>query len=161
MAPCPLGLELSRRRGGVATQRPAKPSTPVRFRSSPLGQFSVEFSIWAEPLFSLAVRVFSGPKVARQALAGGADRPEGTEKPKAAQGLSPRAAGLQWARFGAGFTAQAGLGRARSWVCSRLARRAAWRRLALASRPSGRTAARAPCEHACLRSPWRCVRQFS
>ena len=26
----------SRRRGGVATQRPAKPSTPVRFRSSPL-----------------------------------------------------------------------------------------------------------------------------
>jgi hypothetical protein len=28
--------ELQRRRGGVATQRPAKPSTPVRFRSSPL-----------------------------------------------------------------------------------------------------------------------------
>src|SRR4051812_44569710 len=25
------------RRGGVATQRPAKPCTPVRFRSSPLG----------------------------------------------------------------------------------------------------------------------------
>jgi hypothetical protein len=29
-------LVFSRRRGGVATQRPAKPSTPVRFRSSPL-----------------------------------------------------------------------------------------------------------------------------
>src|ERR1039457_4984821 len=29
-------LRASRRRGGVATQRPAKPSTPVRFRSSPL-----------------------------------------------------------------------------------------------------------------------------
>ena len=31
-----LGLGPTRRRGGVATQRPAKPSTPVRFRSSPL-----------------------------------------------------------------------------------------------------------------------------
>ena len=30
-----LPFASSRRRGGVATQRPAKPSTPVRFRSSP------------------------------------------------------------------------------------------------------------------------------
>jgi hypothetical protein len=34
--PHTLRLGPSRRRGGVATQRPAKPSTPVRFRSSPL-----------------------------------------------------------------------------------------------------------------------------
>ena len=37
-APSPAGgypRPLPRRRGGVATQRPAKPSTPVRFRSSP------------------------------------------------------------------------------------------------------------------------------
>ena len=33
--PPPLPLAAPRRRGGVATQRPAKPSTPVRFRSSP------------------------------------------------------------------------------------------------------------------------------
>ena len=33
----PDTLMAPRRRGGVATQRPAKPSTPVRFRSSPLG----------------------------------------------------------------------------------------------------------------------------
>jgi hypothetical protein len=32
----PVPFEWQRRRGGVATQRPAKPSTPVRFRSSPL-----------------------------------------------------------------------------------------------------------------------------
>ena len=30
-----------RRRGGVATQRPAKPCTPVRFRSAPLAGFAV------------------------------------------------------------------------------------------------------------------------
>src|SRR5437868_6883078 len=33
----PLPYETHGRRGGVATQRPAKPSTPVRFRSSPFG----------------------------------------------------------------------------------------------------------------------------
>src|ERR1700726_2374422 len=38
----------SRRRGGVVTQRPAKPFTPVRFRSSPLGLLSLPFSIGPE-----------------------------------------------------------------------------------------------------------------
>ncbi len=37
------------RRGGVATQRPAKPSTPVRFRSSPL-KVPVNQHFSAEPL---------------------------------------------------------------------------------------------------------------
>ena len=35
-----------RRRGGVATQRPAKPSTPVRFRSSPLNQLPAGVRVW-------------------------------------------------------------------------------------------------------------------
>ena len=39
--PAPASLPLApRRRGGVATQRPAKPSTPVRFRSSPLARLA-------------------------------------------------------------------------------------------------------------------------
>jgi hypothetical protein len=53
----------SRRRGGVATQRPAKPSTPVRFRSSPLDKSLAKKPIIAHAQYAVhGQRPLGSPK---------------------------------------------------------------------------------------------------